>query len=386
MLFFDILFGLSIILCITTAFLIWLRIGRQNTYSVRFLALFLFIKGYSFSFYIFIKYGLISYFPFLYKSPVPLEFLVPPFAYLYVRTVLRQEVTFRKSDLWHGIPFVLGIFNYASFYLMPLSEKKAAVADVVTNMDNIYFVQDGLLPEWLILIVQLLLFYCYLGVQWHMIIKHFKTSGAPISKQYAFVKKWLFDFVKLQTFYTTSLVILYIVSSFLVFSQFKEYDISLILSTTLMAVSFLFLSGYLLWNPKVLIGLPKLAERSSKKNRQTDGKESNDYLKTIQEQQLFLAPHLSISSLALQLNTSPRKLSSSINKTEYANFNDFINHHRIQFAKQLIEQGYLKTHAIEALGQASGFHSKNAFYRAFKKTFDCTPKAYYNRFYKEHSA
>lgn len=376
MILFDILFGLSIVLCVGTAFLIWFRIGKDKSYSVRFLALFLFIKGYSFSFFLFIKYGLLAYFPFLYKSAVPLEFLTPPLAYLYVRTVLHQETTFRKSDIWHAVPFVLGVMNYAWFYLMPLSQKKQVVADVIANQDNVYLVQDGLLPEWLVLIVQLLLFYCYLTGQWYMIKKHFKIKPLSVSKQYLFVKKWLYDFVKLQTFYTTSLVVLYVISSFLVFSQFGDYDIELILSTTLIAVSFLFLSGYLLWNPKVLIGLPELSKKIPRNHGGAVSKEIDLIIAQIKTQQLFLQPDLNMSKLALQLNISARKLSASINSTSHTNFNDFINYHRVLFAKQLIHEGYLEGHAIDALGQASGFHSKNAFYRAFKKAFGCTPKEY----------
>lgn len=375
MLIFDILFGLSIIFCITTAFLIWFRFSKGQRYPVGFLALFLFIKGYSFGFYIFIKYGLVDYFPMLYKTPVPLEFLVPPFAYLYVRSVLRQETTFRKSDLWHALPFVLGVLNYTTFYLMPLSEKRQVVADVIANPDNVYLVQDGLLPEWLVLIVQLFLFYCYLTAQWYIIIQHFKVKPTTVSKQFLFVKKWLYDFVKLQTFYTTSLVLVYAASSFLMFSNYKEYDVPLIITTVLMAVSFLFLSGYLLWNPKVLIGLPQLSKNSSKQAHKIVV-ETDTYISKIKEEQMFLQPNANLSSLALQLAISPRKLSVSIDKAKHSNFNDFINYHRVLFAKQLIEEGYLERHSIEALSQASGFHSKNAFYRAFKKEFDCTPKEY----------
>ncbi|MDT0538853.1 helix-turn-helix transcriptional regulator [Croceitalea sp. P059] len=314
----------------------------------------------------------------LYKTPVPLEFLVPPFAFLYVRAVLRQEATFRKSDLWHAIPFVLGVINYASFYIIPFKEKKAIVADVIAYPDNIYFVQDGLLPEWLVLIVQLLLFYGYLVAQWYIIIQHFKVEPSALSKQFLFVKKWLYDFVKLQTFYTTSLVLVYVASSLLVFADYKGYDVPLILTTVLMAVSFLFLSGYLLWNPEVLIGLPQLSKKSSKKALK-NSLETDAYIQKIKEQRLFLQPNINLSSVALQLGVSPRKLSASIDKAKYSNFNDFINYHRVLFAKDLIEEQYLNRHSIEALSQASGFHSKNAFYRAFKKEFGCTPKAYHQK-------
>ncbi len=374
--FFDLVFGLSVVLCFTTAFLLWFRIGKKNTFSIRLIALFLLFKGYSFGFYLLIKYGVLAQVPFLYKTPVPLEFLVPPLAYLYVRSVLNRETAFRKNDSWHLIPFVLCVVNYAPFYAIGLQEKREIVASVIANMDNVYLVKDGILPEWLVLIVQLMTFYIYLIFQWRLLYQYFNKYPKVIPAKVRYIKKWLYDFVKLQTFYTSSLVLLYIISSFLAFSRFEEQNVTLILSSLLVAISFLFLAGYLLWNPKVLVRLPEFSKSIPSKTSQEQDDHLDAIVNAIKTRQLFLQSNLTLTSLAQQLEIPARRVSTLVNATNHANFNDYINHLRVRHAQQLIHEGFLAKHAIEALGQASGFHSKNAFYRAFKKEFDCTPKVY----------
>jgi hypothetical protein len=45
--------------------------------------------------------------PYLYKSAAPINFLIPPFAYIYIRSVLRDEQKFKVTDYIHFIPAVL---------------------------------------------------------------------------------------------------------------------------------------------------------------------------------------------------------------------------------------------------------------------------------------
>ena len=60
-----------------------------------------------------------------------------------------------------------------------------------------------------------------------------------------------------------------------------------------------------------------------------------------------------------------------INDNLHKNFTDYINEYRIEEAKQLIQDNSLYT--IEAIGNQSGFNSKSAFYKAFKKITNTTP-------------
>jgi len=377
--FHDLLFGLSIMLSFITALLLLFRVDEGHVFSIRLLAAYLLMNAYSFSFYLFIKYGVLTYFPFLYKTPVPLGFLLPAVAYLYVRSTLKNETNFQKTDVWHLLPFSLAIINYIPFYFMPLSEKRSIVNAVVTAIDNVYFVQDGLVSEWLVLIVQLLLGFIYLAFQWKLLLGFFKVQPTVQTKSYRTVKKWLFDFVKLQTFYSISLVLIYLINTFLFLSWFGEGNFAVIASRLLISISFLFLSGYLLWNPKVLVGLPRFKGAVLKQHTTEPLQQADSILQKISSEQLFLQEQLTLTRLAQQLGVPPRKLSGMIKASGKGNFNDYINSLRVAHAEGLMAQGYLKKHAIEVLGKASGFRSKNAFYRAFKKEYGCTPKNYDRR-------
>ncbi|RMF59660.1 MAG: AraC family transcriptional regulator, partial [Calditrichaeota bacterium] len=55
------------------------------------------------------------------------------------------------------------------------------------------------------------------------------------------------------------------------------------------------------------------------------------------------------------------------------NFNTFINDYRIKEARHILANDRERRYTIEAVGEAVGFNSANAFYRAFKKFTGVTP-------------
>ena len=99
----------------------------------------------------------------------------------------------------------------------------------------------------------------------------------------------------------------------------------------------------------------------------------NDRLK---EQKLFTEPKLNVEFLANELDMSPYKLSDIIKQFAHTNFNDFINAHRIDFAKKLLKHTDYKNYTITSIGLESGFNSKSNFYYTFKKHTGLTPTDY----------
>ena len=88
-------------------------------------------------------------------------------------------------------------------------------------------------------------------------------------------------------------------------------------------------------------------------------------------EKLFTDPNLKIADIANKLSISRHELSKLINDSLDKNFTDYINEYRVEEAKSLIMNNSLYT--IEAIGNQSGFNSKSAFYKAFKKVTDTTP-------------
>jgi len=88
-------------------------------------------------------------------------------------------------------------------------------------------------------------------------------------------------------------------------------------------------------------------------------------------EKLFTQPDLKLSDVAGKLDITTHELSKLINENIDKNFTHYINEYRIKEAKQLIKKNSIYT--IEAIGNQSGFKSKSAFYKAFKKFVGTTP-------------
>ncbi|MBL7870572.1 MAG: AraC family transcriptional regulator [Cyclobacteriaceae bacterium] len=90
----------------------------------------------------------------------------------------------------------------------------------------------------------------------------------------------------------------------------------------------------------------------------------------------YLDPEINLIKLAELLQTTPHKLSYTINTGFHMNFFSFINYYRVQQAKNLLINP-AKNH-LNLLGIAfeSGFSSKTAFNNAFKKVTGLTPSEF----------
>ena len=75
------------------------------------------------SVYVLVLYGWIIDVPYLYKTSAPINFLLPPLTYLYVRVTLFNKQKLDRLDIFHIIPFLIVAINYLPFYLLPISEK-----------------------------------------------------------------------------------------------------------------------------------------------------------------------------------------------------------------------------------------------------------------------
>ncbi|MBU2974953.1 helix-turn-helix domain-containing protein [Zobellia sp. B3R18] len=376
----DILQFVGVLFCLFTAFLIRFRLNKENSFSGHLLAVLLVLIALCNSFYLFIVYGVINYFPYLYKIPAPITYLIFPLSYLYVRAVLNGEKSFKKIDALHLIPFLFFTVNYFPFYIMGLDEKSKMVFEITQDFSKTYTGQDGLLPEWVNIACRASSSVIYLLFQWRLINSFFRKRQQVFSKQFALVKKWVYDLTIIQTIHSLSLVILYIVNALIAIGFIPMFQFVHIVLGLLVCCSFLLVSCYLLWNPNLLIGLPNLYIKNPDSDIPPAIVNVEDVLTELDnhlnQTRAFLDPNLKIDTLSRATNIPTRKLTHIISESNYDNFNDYINQMRISYAVVKIEDNYLHTYSVEALSVTCGFNSKNAFYRAFKKAHDCTPVQY----------
>lgn len=90
----------------------------------------------------------------------------------------------------------------------------------------------------------------------------------------------------------------------------------------------------------------------------------------------YLNPDLSLRILASELDIHPNHLSWLLNNSIGKNFNEFINHYRIEAFKSIANNPDNEHLTIEGLAYESGFNSKTVFNTYFKKETGLTPKQF----------
>jgi pentatricopeptide repeat protein len=103
---------------------------------------------------------------------------------------------------------------------------------------------------------------------------------------------------------------------------------------------------------------------------------SETLLRFIAEEEPFLIPNLTLRSLANQVEIHPNKLSWLLNERMGKNFNEFINHYRIEYFKKLALDSENSHISLLGLAYESGFNSKTVFNTYFKKETGKTPKEF----------
>lgn len=383
---FEVLYLGSIFCAMLNIYLLLFSKNAIRTYSNYILAFIFLLEIFFVITYLLLYLGTITEVPHLFKIAAPLNFLIPPFAYLYVRSMLLNKNRIEFAEWLHFIPFVLVVINYAPFYFLPTIEKKIIVQKVSDNLIYGLKYQAGYLPESYLFYLKVLQTFIYLIFQWNLLIKYKKSYSAQnIPHQLSIVVRWL----KIFTWIFTGILVGFIFLSML-FSLTptdQTFQIVSLVQGFLLSSSFFLLSSYILVNPSILFGLPFIKTTPSEVGS-TKEKESRPFILTDYENEIkalesymqsssaFLNPEITLALVAVELKISTKELSYIINNYHKVRFTDFINKYRINYFTEMINDGKLDSYTIEALIKNAGFTSKSSFHSAFKKIHNCTPSQY----------
>ena len=101
----EIIYIGSIFCAVITAFVLLKTQTTYQAFSDRLLAGFLLAACYWALLYLLITSKTILSVPHLFKTAAPVNFLLPPLAFIYARSVLRNETRFYKKDIFHAPKF-----------------------------------------------------------------------------------------------------------------------------------------------------------------------------------------------------------------------------------------------------------------------------------------
>jgi len=96
----------------------------------------------------------------------------------------------------------------------------------------------------------------------------------------------------------------------------------------------------------------------------------------IHVKKLFLQQNINVEQFASDIGLSSRDTSQAINTHFQANFFEFINGYRVEEAKQLLVSDAHRDDTILDILYKSGFNSKSAFHRFFKRIAGMSPSEY----------
>lgn len=126
------------------------------------------------------------------------------------------------------------------------------------------------------------------------------------------------------------------------------------------------------------LSMHKHKSKASDNNVVTDGLEEgfSHLLSFMETERPYLDPELTLPKLAKDLDIPAYQLSQIINEVHQHNFFDFINQYRVEEVKNKIKDERFENYSLLAIAFDSGFNSKSAFNRVFKKITTMTPSQY----------
>ena len=312
----------------------------------------------------------------LFFVPFMQVLLIGPVIYFYTKNLLNPSFKIDKKNRLHFIP--------ALFYLV------YSLVVFITDkliLDEFYFYADGRdkdLANW----------YQTVGVismSYYLILslKHYSTYEKLVFDKVSFADSILFQWIQNFLIAFLSIIILRVLlfvlnpewgefgSQFWYYIVFSFVVFYISINGYANAVKMSFFNDVNSENVNVFSEL----EIDDKPKQETINQKEFDLwkekiLQLIKVDKIYENPKLTLSDVSKCLETNPKTILNSINSGFDMNFNDFINHYRIEAVKEKLKEGAHKKSTLLGIAFDCGFNSKATFNRAFKKSTSFSPKGY----------
>ncbi|MEE9430182.1 MAG: helix-turn-helix domain-containing protein [Melioribacteraceae bacterium] len=292
--------------------------------------------------------------------------LLGPLVYFYTKAICYSDFKFTKKNWLH----FLGFFLMFAYFIVDYSIRSSNTNDITTTASLTLFSYS------IYSVIFLLQLVIYIITSFLILKKYRQTLKTEYSSVENKELSWLQILLVVYFFhwlFDTLMFVFYII-------EVKSPELFSILGI----LSILTLLIFSTW--AVVKGLKQLAvfsgiEQKSKYADSTLSKSDSEMFVTelinyMETSQPYLEPSLKITELAQSLSIPSKSLSQSINQQLGKNFYDFVNSYRIEEAKSQIKKANGNGRTILEILYESGFNSKAAFNRAFKKHTGITPTEY----------
>jgi len=321
-------------------------------------------------------------------------YAVGPLAFLYVRSILRDNAKLSKFDWFHFIFFAIFFTGRLLNNLSGWDGQYQVTDEILNNSwkNFSHFKINQFLPMRINYILKAIHLSIYILLIWLLLVnKNFKKSSLDNGINHTkIVKNWLYFFALI----ITILFFLLATVGFLFFTiEDKisfQYEGNIIFSLIFIGLLIQIL-GLILF-PQILYGIPMeklvLEEIGQVKNLQSDSIAENfsyseDYMERIKQllenwtkENKFLDTDTSIYSLAKDINLPVHHISYYFNKINNKGYIDWRNRMRIEYAIGIINNQEETDKTLETLGKVCGFRSYSSFMQNFKQFTGKLPYEY----------
>lgn len=321
-------------------------------------------------------------------------YAVGPLAFLYVRSILRDNATLSKFDRFHFIFFAIFFSGRLLNNLSGWDSQYQVIDEILNNSwkNFSHFKINQFLPMRINYILKAVHLSLYIVLVWLLLVKkNFKKSSLDNGiNQTKIVKSWLYFFAII----ITILVFLLATVGFLFFTLEDkisfQHEGKLIFSSIFIGLLILIL-GLILF-PQILYGIPTDNPISEENGNVSNGfvdndKESfsfsEDYMNKIRlllenwtNQKKFLEADTNVHSLAKDINLPVHHIRFFLDKINNERYIDWRNRLRIEYAIDIINNQEETDKTLESLGKACGFRSYSSFMQNFKQWTGKLPYEY----------
>jgi len=319
---------------------------------------------------LFIEFHLLS------ASFISLLLLHGPFLFLYISALIDQEFQFNREKLLHLIPFILfNLFIVIASFFPEISEgirldhlESEHGTPLLFNLFLILTVLSG--PFYFIL--SMLLFK-------KLDINIFNYFSSYENVNLNWLRKLVYIFGGIWTVLMTFATVHHV---FNLFSWiFCAHGLTLSLSAFIILIGYYGLKQkeiFIQYSDRNIEGVtePK-TKYAGMFLKETDIEHYVSKLKHFMAtRKPYLETDLSLPELANKLEIPTHHLSRIINEQFGVNFFDFVNQYRIEEVKSRIGNPEFENFSLLGIAFDSGFNTKSAFNRVFKKMVGLTPSEY----------
>ncbi|MFN5355027.1 MAG: helix-turn-helix domain-containing protein [Bacteroidota bacterium] len=397
-------------ICLTGMFLPFVILFYNKGYLTanRYLAGFLFFAAFYLLENFFFFYGKSLWGIAFFTTTHAFFYLIGPFSYFYVRSILNDNTKISKRDFLHYALFIVSFLGYLPYFFSSWEHKLTIAQNIYSeNWDMAQFHINAILPHKVDQFLNLLQTYFYAISLWYLLWYHKKVANNPIinNDQFKLIRNWILIFICLITVITLNFTIAMV--NMWIFDDKSVFLSRASFALLFAAVIYVGMNMMVMIFPNIMYGLPlenqyqPIAIDSTTVMPPVEGNYtiapidislkqkkdlelfSSEYIEKIEAMlqdfigmQLYSEVDCSLSQISDKLRIPAHHLTYYFNNIKKESFSDWRNQLRIEYATRILKQGKSSQLTLEAIGLKVGFKSNSTFIRCFKKYIGQTPSEF----------